>query len=400
MSLLIILAIGGGVVTMGIVARTHAQHADEANRNPELNQQRPGVEPLKVEWMPLQLETGYDVTRWFIGRVEAKQESDLGFEVAGAIQSVVVDEGDLIEAGEVVATLDTQRLEARRQELQAALQQAQARFDLAEIRMRRISKVRERNAASADEYDEAESNQQAARADMQRARAAVDALSVDIEKSQLLSPFDAVVARRYVDAGRVVNPGETIVRLLERDHPEVRLGVGGAMVDRVEIGQVYNVQLRDRMVQGEVLAVLPTRDRAGRSVDVLLSLDASINGIRSGDLARVPMQREVDAPGYWLPTQALTESVRGLWAVYLLVESTDGLATLQRADVELLYQSEDQVFVRGSFKPNAKVVVGGLHRIAPGMTVRLNEMPSLVERVSLVEKVNVTEQDSVGEVQP
>ncbi|MEL7087470.1 MAG: efflux RND transporter periplasmic adaptor subunit, partial [Planctomycetota bacterium] len=219
--LAIIVSVAVGVVALAIVAQT------EESADPD----GPGSRPLTVNWQTIQIEPSYTVTRAFVGRVEARQESALGFEILGLIREITIDEGDTVTAGQVLARLDTRLLEARREELRAARDQAQAQLDLADIRLNRIKRAHGKRAATDDELDEAQQTRLAAAADLARTHAAVQSLEVELSKSQLIAPYDAVVAAKHVDAGRVVTAGTAVVELFERGRPEVRLGVGGSLLD-------------------------------------------------------------------------------------------------------------------------------------------------------------------------
>jgi multidrug efflux pump subunit AcrA (membrane-fusion protein) len=85
----------------------------------------PPPAPMPVSVFKPYSSAGYDVTRWYVGRVEAARESRLGFELAGALATVVVDEGQRVQAGEHLAQLDRRRLQAQRAELEAAVAEAE-----------------------------------------------------------------------------------------------------------------------------------------------------------------------------------------------------------------------------------------------------------------------------------
>ncbi|MEM1109059.1 MAG: efflux RND transporter periplasmic adaptor subunit [Planctomycetota bacterium] len=333
----------------------------------------PGSEPLTVAWQTVRAETGYAVNRAFVGRVEAGQESEIGFEISGKVKAVRFEEGDLVSAGQVLAELDTRLLEARREELKASRDQAKAELDLADIRLQRITRAHRRNAATDDELDEAQQSRLAAAANLSRTQAGIDILEVELDKSRLVAPYDAVVAAKHVDAGRVITAGAAVAELYDIDRPEVRVGVSGGLLDTLAVGQTHEVTVNGQALIGTVRQVLPARERTGRDVDVILELDAQLNGIRRGDLARLEIEHTIAEPGVWLPVQSLTEGVRGLWSVYTIEdgEGVPGAASvIRRADVEVLYPATDRVYARGSFDEGTKVVVGGLHRLAPGMAVR------------------------------
>ena len=354
--------IASGVAGFGLTVRSI----------PEAVEVGPGQEALVVATEAVEWQDGYEVTRYFVGRIEARQESDLGFELGGMIGDVLVDEGDLVNAGAVVAVLDSDRLRARRQELVAARDEARARLELAVLTFERLTEALELNATSRQEYDNADKSRAAAVAALDRAEAAIASIDVDIAKTTLRSPFDAVVSDRYVDSGRVVDPGVPVLRLFERARPRARVGIAGGSVASVHQGNTIDVMVGEREIRGRVSAILPTRDRRGRAVDVIVELDAELDGLRRGDLARLALTRPVESGGFWVPMQSLTEGTRGLWSLYTLEEpGADGpTQRLLQTHVEVLHVESDRAYVRGAVHQGQRFVARGLQRVAPGLAVR------------------------------
>jgi RND family efflux transporter MFP subunit len=320
----------------------------------------------------VQWHDGYDVTQYFVGRIEARQESDVGFELGGMVREVLVDEGDLVDAGDVVAVLDSARLHAKRQELVAARDEARAQLELAVLTFERLTEALELNATSRQDYDVADKSRAAAAAALDRADAGIALIDVDIAKTALRSPFDAVVSDRYVDSGRVVGPGVPVLQLFERTRPKARIGVAGESLTTVRQGSTASIMVGEREIQGRVSAVLPTRDRRGRAVDVIVELDAELDGLRRGDLARLALTRPVESRGFWVPMQSLTEGTRGLWSLYSFGEpDADGTAPrLLQVHVEVIHFEADRAYVRGALQQNQRFVARGLQRVAPGMAAR------------------------------
>lgn len=345
---------------------------------PAVVEDGPGQESPVVATEAVRWQEGYEVTRYFVGRIEARQESDLGFELGGMVREVRVDEGDLVNAGDVVAVLDSDRLHAKRQELVAARDEARARLELAVLTLNRLAEALELNATSRQEYDNADKARAAAIAALDRAEAAIASIDVDIAKTTLRSPFDAVVSDRYVDSGRVVDAGVPVLRLFERVRPKARIGVAGGSVASVRQGNIVGIRVGEQEILGHVSAVLPTRDRRGRAVDVIVELDAELDGLRRGDLARLALTRPVESRGFWVPMQSLTEGTRGLWSLYTFGEpAADGAtARLLQSHVEVLHVEADRAYVRGALHENQRFVARGLQRVAPGMAVRDDAVPA------------------------
>ena len=335
---------------------------------------------LPVSSRSLQPQPSYTVQSRFVGRVEAARESAIGFELAGLLRAVLVDEGDTVTAGQVLARLDQARLQAQRRELQAGLAQAEAERALARITVQRLAGVVGAGGVSRQGLDEAREAHRAAQAAVVLARSRIETIEVDLSKTQLLAPFDGVVTQRLADEGQVLAAGQPVLQVMERRRPKIRIGVAGTRADTLTIGQDQVVEVHGRAFPARVEAVLAVRGSGTRTVDVILALEGTPSGLRPGDLATLTLRQNIPEPGYWLPIEAFAEGPRGLWTVYRL-EPIDGPSepvvgathAIVTHTVEILHQEAERAFVRGTLPPGARVVTGGLHRIVPGQRVRLAE---------------------------
>ncbi|MEE4377530.1 MAG: efflux RND transporter periplasmic adaptor subunit [Candidatus Competibacteraceae bacterium] len=371
------LAIGITFAAMGLAFAGHA-----LSRLPGQPVEKPvSSAPLPVAVIRLQPQPTYDVQRVFVGRVEATRRSAVGFELGGLLQQVAVDEGDTVAQDQLLARLDTKRLKAQRQELQAALAATQADQALAKITLKRFERVVKSGGVTRQGLDEARESYRAAQAGVTLAQSRIATIDVELNKSELLSPFAAKVVRRYVDEGRVLNAAEPVLELIEHPPAEIRIGIAGRLVDTVQVGQRLTVELNEQSVPTRVKALLPVRGPDTRTVDVLLTLEDKSNAVRAGDLARLTLSKTVSEPGYWLPLDALSEGPRGLWTVYRLEPAGESPEKpLPQAEyevvpllVEILHQESDRVFTQGALPDNALIVAGGLHRIVPGQLVRIDQ---------------------------
>lgn len=321
-------------------------------------------------------DEAYDISREFAGRVEARRTSSVGFELGGAIDSVSADDGDYVNRGEVLATLDRDRLDARLAEAEAALAQANAAQELARRTLERSRVAASFEGISEQELDLAEEGADSAAAAVAAAEARVNSVRVDIDKASLRAPYDAVVVARRLDEGQIVSPGQPVLDLQESATPEVRIGVAGDLVQSLAVGDSRSLTVDGRRVAASVRSILPLRDPATRTVDVIFAIDAT--DVLPGDLARLVLKREIEEPGYWLPTSALAEGGRGLWTAYVAVPaespSTPGSGAthyLEPRPVEILYETAERVYVRGALADGDLFVTDGLARVVPNQQVRL-----------------------------
>lgn len=359
---LVVLALLAAIGAVVVWAAYSGQLAEDPEPTP----------PLTVAVEKIAPQPSYAVRRTFVGRVEARRESRVGFELAGTVNAVEVDEGDRVEADAALVRLDTARLAADRRAAVAARREAEADVWLAERAYRRRLEAGE-PAFSQAAVDEARTMLDRARARVAQTTARLQRIDVDLEKSELRAPFAGVVTERRVDEGDVVPAGAAALVLLERRAPEVRIGLAGAAAKRVAAGDTARLDIGGESFEAEVRAVVPTRDLRARTVDALYRLDAGWDRLNAGDLARLGTTETIAERGAWVPISALSEGIRGMFALFVAVPAAegDGGHLVARREVEVLHQTADRAFVRGGLAADALVVTAGVHKLAPGMAVRL-----------------------------
>ena len=308
----------------------------------------------------------------FVGRVEAARSSDLGFELAGTLLAAHVDEGNAVEKGDLLAELDTARLNARSAELEAAKEEAKAAVQLAEVTFERMKSLVKRKAISRQALDEALQNRDSTRAAVRRTEAQLHSVDVDLSKSKLTAPFAGTISARLLDEGAIVTPGKPLFRILETANMEIRAGLSATAASGLELGQTVDVQTRDsRSLPVVVERILPQRHPDTRTVDVIFRSSGS--GLRDGDLISIPINTPVQTEGFWLPRMALIGSTRGLWSCYVAERANDetrpGMRRVEKRELEILHQEGDRVFVKGGLREGDHVITSGVHRLVVGQFV-------------------------------
>ncbi|MBW2312724.1 MAG: efflux RND transporter periplasmic adaptor subunit [Deltaproteobacteria bacterium] len=330
----------------------------------------------------------YEVATRYAGRVVSRRTSELGFDRSGRLISIEVDEGDRVETGQRLAGLDVRELEARRHELDAQVDAAQARVTeiearlaLAKVTTQRRRQLLERDTISAQLFDESRYAEQgvaaslaAAQADIAAAKSARHSIDVALDLSTLAAPYAGSIVARLADEGSVVSPGQRILTLVEDGVLEVRVGLPPEVARSLEPGTEHAIEIDGRMHPAKLHALLDTVETDTRTVTALFRFAERPMGVLDGELARVAVVTQTPTRGFWLPITALTESRRGLWSAYV-VEEANGRLTVGRRELEVIHAESDRVFVRGTLRGGERVVATGLHRLVPGQQVRLNTDP-------------------------
>lgn len=419
---LIVAAAAVGAAGFGFVSSASSDRADDVKEQPRI---------LAVTTVTVEPVTSYVSARKYTGAIVARRTSELGFELAGKVTELQVNEGDAVTAGTALAQLDTEHLETNRQKLVAKRAQAvalldemlagprsediaaararvaslQAQAELLKLQTARQKRLVPSGATTQDEYEQYAFGLKAREAEFSEARhnleellngtrkeqveaqravvaeldAAITEIDVDLQKSTLTAPFDGTIARRLVEAGTVVNAGQRVFRLIEDGALEAWIGLPAQSAARLTVGSSQRVKIQGESFDAVVAGRFPEVDPATRTRTVVLELDSSASErIVHGQVMRLELEETVEAAGFWLPPTALTKGARGLWSALVGEEerSSDGstqidLLRVARRDLEVLHSESDRVLVRGTLNAGDQVIAGGTHRVVPGQVVRL-----------------------------
>lgn len=290
------------------------------------------------------------------------------------MQSVLVDEGQSFVKGQLLAKLDTQRLNARMQELQAAMARAEADARLAKLSEKRVRELVKKKLESTQRQDETREATLSAEALVNEIIARKASLQVDLDKSILLAPFTGSVLVSQIDPGTVVAAGQHILSLQQDGLLEARI----ALPAKDEVGLIidgqYSLLKGTKQLPTRLKSIATQRTLDTRTVDVRFELDASQTSVMPGDLLAHAYTKEIREKGIWIPKQALSSGVRGLWRLFTV--EGEGNQQILSKTVEVLHVEGQQAFVRGALKQGDLLIVNGVQRLVPDQVVKAKVVAS------------------------
>ncbi|MEJ2534742.1 MAG: HlyD family efflux transporter periplasmic adaptor subunit [Gammaproteobacteria bacterium] len=214
---------------------------------------------------------------------------------------------------------------------------------------------------------ELESRVRVLEASLQRVSAARESNSVRLDQSVLRAPFDARIGSREVDSGVVVAAGQDVFRLVDSARREVRAGIPQDEAGRLRAGDSLPVRIGGTILQGTLITVGAEVDEATRS----RSVRVSVEGVHApGELAYLLLEETVEQRGAWIPDTAVTEGLRGTWVAYAVTPEGDGAFRVEPRAVTIRHARAGELFVTG-LEEGGRLIAGGLHRYAPGQSVRV-----------------------------
>ncbi len=356
-------AVAIGVQTLGSSDQSSIFSALESDGSDEIAASN-AAPPAVVRVKPVKVTDQFEISRRFLGQIEASQTAKLSFENGGYVTEIIFDEGDSVLEGQVLARQDTSLLELQRDQVQASRKALQAELEFAEAQVERIETLTQRGVAGAEQKDQTISTRNALVARLAATAAEINALSIQIEKASLIAPFDGFVAERSVDTGETVGAVQRVLTLTQRGAARFRVGLPPHI--EIEAFSETAVEIDNRTYDAFLTGIRPDLDAQTRTRTLIFILpDLEAYGIgRAGSLQAKDV---IEGRGTWVNAEALREGTGNVWSV-LIVDNDN---KVQQVVVEILHVETNRAYVSGGFEAGDRLIVSGAHKVAPGQTVNV-----------------------------
>ena len=339
-----------------------------------------------------------------VGTVEARRSYLIGPTSAGRVLRVLVDVGDTVKAGQLLAEMDPVDLDNRLVALdasmargaslisaaQAQVSDAAARRELAAINTRRYvdlgkqnfvspgaveAKVQEQTSAEAA-AQAAQANLSAAGQDLTRLKAERAALAQQRQSVRLLATQDGVVLSRDAEPGSTVVAGQGVFKLIDPSSLWVKTRFDQGRSNGLAPGLVADIVLRASVGKpqpGKVVRVELQGDSVTEERVAQIAFDALPAGVSVGELAEVALKLPATQRTLLLPNAAIKRR-SGQTGVWVLVDGSPQFAPLRLGQTSL----DGQVQVLDGIKADSRVIVFSEKEISPN--TRTQVVSSLTER--------------------
>lgn len=306
----------------------------------------------------------------YAGEIRARNESPLAFRVGGNIAKRLVDVGEAVKQGQLLAELDPgdQRLQAGAAQAQLAAAEAdlvRARGDL-----QRYKALADQQLVSRSAYDAQLAAFKAAEGQANAARAQSGVAGNQAAYTQLRAPRDGVIASRSAEAGQTVAAGQAVFTLAADGGREVAIALPESRIREFHAGQQVLVELwsaPDRRMPGAIREISPQADAQARTyaARVALAGDAA-RQVELGQSARVYVQGDAGQSVLRLPLSALQRDGKGGTSVWVVDPATHALRSVPVATGPF---GEDSVPVLSGLQAGDWVVAAGGHLLRDGQKV-------------------------------
>jgi membrane fusion protein (multidrug efflux system) len=336
-----------------------------------------------------------------VGSTLGTQDVPIRARVEGFLESMEFEEGTFVDKGDLLYTIDPQPFQAKLVEAQSQLAAAQTKLAKAAADLDRIRPLAEMNAVSQQDLDGAIAQEAAARASVQASEAAVELAEIELSYTRIIAPIHGLIGISKARPGEFVgrDPNPVVLNTLSDIDPiRVRFSISEreylmmarTYMDRYDIGPDERGQKRTARKNDLqlILADGSVHDHMGGVVAAAQSVNAETGTytleaafpnptslILPGQFARVRARYQVLEDAVVIPRQALVE-IQGLYRVYVV----DDQGTVEAREVQKGTESEFDLVIESGLQGGERIIVEGLQRVRPGMTVNVQEWTPLTSK--------------------
>lgn len=332
------------------------------------------IRPVRYQQV---FSTGGKRTRTFSGVLRAGLESKLSFKVPGTIERVAVKVGDRVDAGQLIAELDSSDYELQREQAQASLNQAVAQARNADANYERVRALYETKNASRNDLDAARAASESANAAVESARKQLELAGLQVSYTRLTAPVSGAIAEVPVEINENVQAGNTVAVLTSGSRLEVHVSIPGSLISRLEEGDRVVVSfdaLPDRSCPATITEVGVASMGMATTFPVTVRLDEREEEVRPGMVASVAFRFDSgdERIRFLVPPSAVGEDRNGRYVFTVEPDPDDvsyGVAHRRAVTIGDLTPEGLEIFE--GLTDGDILVTAGISRIDDGQRVKL-----------------------------
>ncbi|MGI9265022.1 MAG: efflux RND transporter periplasmic adaptor subunit [Gammaproteobacteria bacterium] len=288
--------------------------------------------------------------------LEADSEASVIAKVPGEVKEILIEEGEMVKAGQVLARLDRDRLSLE-------LEQAVADLNKLKQEYRRNVELHERGLVSEGAFENL-------RYDMEALDAAYRLAKLELDYSEIRAPISGVVSERMIKVGNTLLSGDPVFRITNGDTLIAYLYVPQSDLYHFDVGQTAELAmdaLPGEIFAAEVLRISPRIDPKTGTFRVTLGVDQGDNSLRAGMFGRVRVAYDVHEDALLVPAEAVLAEDSSS-AVYVV---EDGVA--RRRPISIGLSSDAGIEVLSGLDGTESVIVVGQTSVKDGTPVSLQD---------------------------
>lgn len=344
------------------LAACQAEEPDVAEERPD-----PVVRVARVDMAPLA------ETRRYTGTVVPRTEVPEAFRVGGKVAARLVDVGERVEKGQILARLDPADLELQLAQRRAERRAAQTGLETAEAEAERARTLFERGHVTKAALDQRLLARDEARSRLDQAERLERLAANQRDYAVLRATTAGAVSAAPVEVGQVVTAGQTVVTVARLDAKEVEVAIPESRLADLE-GSTARATLwaGERSYAAKLREIAPEADGTSRTYPVRFAIPQADAAMRLGMTATVALSKGDPAPVARVPMTALLNDGRGA-VVFVVDPDAD---TLSRRPVTVAAYHANEAIIDSGLRQGERIVTLGVQKLEDGARVRVSQRRS------------------------
>jgi RND family efflux transporter MFP subunit len=324
----------------------------------------------------------------YSAQIEPATRVDVAFKVGGYVEAIskargvdgkprILQEGDAVRAGTELASIRRTDYVQKVGEAQAALAQARAASEQADLDLQRVTKLVAGGSVSQAEADSARIKRDSAHASLEGAKVRVDEAQTALADTSLRAPIDGVILKRGIEVGTLAATGTVGFSVAQVDRVKAVFGVPDTVLPRVRLGasQVVTTEgIPGASFRGQISRISPSADPKSRVFEVEVTISNDDQRLKSGMVAALAMADGAapDKPTPLVPLTSIVRSPHGAakFAVFV-VDDANGKSVAHARDVELGEYLGRVIPATSGLEGGERIVVQGAGLLSDGEPVEV-----------------------------
>lgn len=313
--------------------------------------------------------------RSFSGISKSSRESRLSFKVSGTIVNVPVQVGQRLNAGDLIAEIDSASYVLQSQQAQASLVEAQANDRRATANYERTKGLYANSNASLNDLESARAQAESSSAVVRAASKALEIARLNASYTRLTADADCSIASLDIEVNENVAAGQQVAAVSCGDAFEVTLDLPESLIGSID--EITPVTVRfgaipDREFSGQISEIAVSSASGSAAFPVVIKISGGHPSLRSGLAADVTFQFDSAAStdgGFVLPVNVVINDPNGTFVFVAEPAESDEEAIVRRRAVTLGELSQSGIEIASGLKVGDRVITAGISVIRDGQRV-------------------------------
>lgn len=328
------------------------------------------LQPVKVKTMTVGVSDASNGQN-YTGTVEEMNGVALSFTVGGTLKQLLVDEGQMVAKGQLIAVTDGQDQRNLLETSQANVQNAKAAYNQALDAYKRMKMIHDQGSLSDIKWVETQSNLERAKATLEAAQAQSRIAGKSVGDTRLYAPFSGYISKKNVEIGQTIVPGIPVVNLVRIDNVKVKISVPETEIENIPNGSTVRIRvdaLGNRLFTGRITEKNVSGNALSHTYDVKAVVANADHKLLPGMIAGVT------SPSPTLPSGRGSAITLPAGIIQLNADSRTFVWTVVNGKAQKTFVSTgenigDKIVIVSGLQPGDKVIISGQQKVSTGMAV-------------------------------